>query len=90
MCKLQRSYNETDKISRTPARLVEFQSGTQICRAGNSAGQAACESAHLFTLHPASESDPAPVLPVCVQTPVNCNAVVGAQRGEWRYNSTHS
>jgi len=47
-------------------QLVEFQSGTQICRAGNSAGPAACENAHLFTLHPALESDPAPVLPVCV------------------------
>ena len=71
VCKFQRSYNETDRISRPLARLVEFQSGTQICRAGNSAGPAACENAHLFTLHPALESDPAPVLPVCVQAPLS-------------------
>jgi len=53
-------------------RLVEFQSGTLICRTGNSAWPAACENTHLFTLHPAPDSDPSPVLPVCVQTPLWC------------------
>jgi len=60
----------TPAAGRLPgARLVEFQSGTLICRTGNSAGPATCENTHLFTLHPAPESDPAPVLPVYVQTP---------------------
>ena len=49
-------------ISRSPSRrqLVEFNSGTLICRTDNSAGPAACENIHLFTLHPAPESDPTP------------------------------
>jgi len=40
--------------------------------AAGPAGPAACENTHLFTLHPVPESDPAPVLPVCVQAPWGC------------------
>jgi len=47
-----------------------FKSGTLICRTVNSAGPAACENTHIFTLHPAPETDTAPVLPVCVQAPL--------------------
>jgi hypothetical protein len=55
-------------ISRPPARFVEFKSGTLAIGQGLH-GPAACEYTHLFTLHPALESDLAPILPLYVQTP---------------------
>ena len=52
--------------------------------AGNSAGPAACENAHLFTLHPALETDPALVLPVCVCKRPQGSRKRGRPTNSWR------
>ena len=45
-------------ISRPPARLVEFKSGTLICRTGNSAGPTACENTHSIYIASGAEVGP--------------------------------
>jgi len=69
MCKFRCSYKKLTSRPLARHQLVEFKPGMLICLAGKSAVPAACENTHLFALHLALESDPAPVLPVCVQVP---------------------
>ena len=61
VCKFQCSY-KTDKPVAGPA--PGLSSSSLACKF---AGPAACGNTHLFTSHPAPDSDPAPGLPVCVQ-----------------------
>ena len=54
---------ETDKLAAGPACQVQVRHANLPDR---QFGRTGCVSKHPFTLHPAPESDPAPVLPVCV------------------------